>query len=133
MKPIPPTLKDKKRYVAFKVHSKEAVSKKQVIDSILKEALGFFGENRVSDFGIWIVDFNDERKDGYLVCNHRFKGDMITTLTLINSIANQRASVHVLGVSGTIKSLKRKFLNDGSNMSELKGENKYATDAKHGI
>ncbi|MFV2040492.1 MAG: hypothetical protein ACC644_00690 [Candidatus Hydrothermarchaeales archaeon] len=38
---------------------------------------------------------------------------------MIGSVGSSDASFQVLGVSGTIKALKRKFLKDGSNMSAL--------------
>jgi ribonuclease P/MRP protein subunit POP5 len=122
MKPIPPTLRPKKRYIAFKVFSSGDINKKDVIDAILDEALRLFGEIRTGDFGLWILEFNEEQRTGFLVCNHRCKEEVVTSLTLIGSVRRQKVSFHVLGVSGTIKSLKRKFLKDGYDMSQMKGE-----------
>jgi ribonuclease P/MRP protein subunit POP5 len=133
MKPLPPTLRGKKRYIAFKIFINGRISKKEVIDAILDEGLRFFGELKMSDFGLWVVECDMDKGVGFLVCNHRHKGEVIACLSLIDSVSHKKASFQVLGVSGTIKSLKRKFLNDGSNMSEMKGENNYATDTKHGI
>ncbi len=119
MKPVPPTLRAKKRYIAFKVHSEEQVSKKDVTNAILRETVSFYGELSASDFGLWIMDFDEERGAGFLVCNRQFQGEMIACLTLIDIVGREKASFQVLGASGTIKALKRKFLKDGSNMSGL--------------
>jgi ribonuclease P/MRP protein subunit POP5 len=119
MKPLPPTLRAKKRYVAFKVHSEEQVSKKDITNAILRETVSFYGELSASDFGLWIMDFDEETGACFLVCNHRYQGEMIACLTLIDIVEQKKASFQVLGASGTIKALKRKFLKDGSNMSEL--------------
>jgi ribonuclease P/MRP protein subunit POP5 len=118
MKPVPPTLKDKKRYIAFRVYGETAITKREVIDAILDETLGFFGENNTSNFGLWVVEFDEEKKEGFLVCNHKYKGEVITALSLIDSVS-QRISIQVLGVSGTIKALKRKFLKDKPKHSQL--------------
>lgn len=123
MKPVPPTLKGKKRYIAFEVLSSGRVSKKQVIEVIMGEALKFFGELKGSEFSPWVVEFDEEKSRGFLVCDHRFKGEMITALTLITSVEAESASIVVLGVSGTVKSLKRKFLKDDTKVSQYKGEN----------
>jgi ribonuclease P/MRP protein subunit POP5 len=133
MKPLPPTLRGKKRYIAFKLFVSGHVSKRELIDVILDEGLKFFGELKMSEFGLWVLEFDVDKGVGFLVCNHRYKGEVIACLSLIDSVSHNNASIQVLGVSGTIKSLKRKFLNDGSNMSEMKGENNYATNTKHGI
>lgn len=122
MKPIPPTLRPKKRYIAFKVFSSGVVTKKDVIDAILSEAVSLFGEIRTADFGLWILEFNKEQRTGFLVCNHRCKEEVVSSLTLIGSIKRQKVSFQVVGVSGTIKSLKRKFLKDGKDMNQMKGE-----------
>jgi ribonuclease P/MRP protein subunit POP5 len=119
MKPVPPTLRAKKRYIAFSVHSEGQVSKKDVTTAILRETVRFYGELMVSDFGLWIMEFDEEKGTGFLVCNRRFQGEMIAGLALIDIVEREKASFHVLGASGTIKALKRKFLNDGSNMSGL--------------
>jgi ribonuclease P/MRP protein subunit POP5 len=129
MKSIPKTLKPKKRYIAFKVHSDIEISKKNLIEEITKTTLGFFGERLFSDLGLWIQDYDTKRKKGFLICNLTFKSEIITSLTLVNSIGGEAASIQVLGVSGTIKALKRKFLNDRSDMSQEKGENKNATNS----
>jgi ribonuclease P/MRP protein subunit POP5 len=119
MKPVPPTLRAKKRYIAFKVHSEARVSKKDVTNTILQETVRFYGELSASDFGLWIMEFDEETGDGFLVCNRRFQGDMIACLALIDLVGRENVSFQVLGASGTIKALKRKFLKDGSNMSGL--------------
>lgn len=119
MKPVPPTLRMKKRYIAFSVHSERRVSKKDVTNAILRETVRFYGELIVSDFSLWIMEFDEDIGTGFLVCNRRFQGEMIASLALIDTVGREKTSFQVLGTSGTIKALKRKFLKDGSNMSGM--------------
>ncbi len=116
---VPPTLRPNKRYIAFKVHIEGAIKTRDVISTILREATGFFGENTGGRFGLWLTEFDEEKKQGILSCNRKYKGEVIAALTLIGGVGGVDASFQVLGASGTIKALKRKFLKDGSNMSEI--------------
>jgi ribonuclease P/MRP protein subunit POP5 len=116
---VPPTLRPNKRYIAFKVYLKGPIKTREAVDTILREVTGFFGENTASHFGLWLTEFDEEKKQGVLSCNRKYKGEVIAALTLISAVGSLEASFHVLGASGTIKALKRKFLKDGSNMSEI--------------
>ena len=118
MKPVPATLREKKRYIAFKALTEGHLAKGQVIGAILDETLRFFGESRASEFALYVMEFNEKSKTGYLICNHRYKGEIIACLALIHSVAQQRVCFQVLGVSGTIESLKRKFLKGNTDMSQ---------------
>jgi len=112
----PPAQRPKRRYIAFQLLCEARVSMKEVVEAISSEALSFFGESKVAELGIWLLDFSEETGKGYLVCNHRYKGEVIACLSLISSISGREASFIVLGVSGTIRSLKRKFLKDDTEM-----------------
>ncbi|GBE56647.1 MAG TPA: ribonuclease P protein component 2 [Euryarchaeota archaeon] len=116
---IAPTLRPNKRYIAFKVNIEGPIKTQEAVKTILREATGFFGENTASRFGLWLTEFDEEKKQGILSCNRKYKGEAVAALTLIGSVGGSDASFQVLGVSGTIKALKRKFLKDGSNMSAL--------------
>jgi ribonuclease P/MRP protein subunit POP5 len=118
MTPLGSAHREKKRYVAFKVMSEAPLTKKDVTRAILNEALNFFGECRFSDFSLWVEDFDEKSSRGFLICNREFKDEVIACLSLIGSVDMKKASFVVLGVSGTIKSLKRKFLNDALDMSQ---------------
>lgn len=112
MKPTPPTMRDKKRYVAFMVFCDSEITKKEVINAIINSAHNFFGELTMSKFNLWVNDFDEDEKRGFLVCNQKYKSEVITSLTLINNVNGIKTHLNILGVSGTIKALKRKFLND---------------------
>jgi ribonuclease P/MRP protein subunit POP5 len=111
MKKLKPSLREKKRYIAFRVESGETYGKDAVVREILSQTLGFFGECTASDFNLWIVDFNKDTQEGFLVCNHKSVGKIKACLGLIGYIGDEKVHLKTLGVSGTIKSLRRKFLN----------------------
>ncbi|MFQ6136171.1 MAG: Rpp14/Pop5 family protein [Candidatus Hydrothermarchaeales archaeon] len=114
---LPPTLRKKKRYIAFRVHSDEAVKRGDVVRSIWYNVLGFLGERTSADLDLWVKDFDDQQ--GFLVCRHTKVGDVIACLTLVDEIGHRKASIEVLGVSGTLKALKKKFLNTFIEVNEM--------------
>ena len=109
---LKPSLRPKKRYVAFVVESDEKVSRKEVIDGILKAVHSFIGMNYASELDLWIMEFDENEQKGFLVVNNKKLGILRACLALISEINNKKVRIRVLGVSGTIKSLRRKFLNN---------------------
>lgn len=112
MKPVPPTLREKKRYIAFKVYTAHDIDKGDIVRATLDEGLSFFGEKGVSRFAIWVLDYDPSTKKGFLICNLTQKDEVLALLTLIDRVGGRKACFQVLGVSGTIHALKRKFLKD---------------------
>lgn len=112
LKVLPSSLRDKKRYVAFKINCDEEVSREALITAISREGLNFLGENLFGDLNLWVMDYNEAKQEGFLVCRRDKLGEVKACLSLISEIDNRRASIRILGVSGTIKALKRKFLNE---------------------
>ena len=114
MKPVPPTLRMNKRYLAFQIYHSGKVTKSEFIVAVTQESLRFFGELQSSKFGFWLIDFDETNQKGFLVYNREYTSEVISSLTLISQLNGQKASIHVLGISGTIKNLKRKFLKDST-------------------
>jgi ribonuclease P/MRP protein subunit POP5 len=111
MKRLPPTLREKKRYVAFKLHSDEQISKDELRKAVWTWSLSLLGEIQASALSLWVLDLDEENQIGFLVCRNEALWKIKAVLGLIGEINGKRAHVCVTGVSGTIKALKRKFLN----------------------
>ncbi len=120
MKRLPPTLREKKRYVAFEVISDEPTAKEEISREIWKHALSLLGEIRASSLGLWVLDYNPDTRLGFLVCRNEALATIKAVLAFIGEINGKRVHVCVTGVSGTIKALKRKFLNKGPAIIEEK-------------
>ncbi len=105
---LPPTLRGKKRYIAFKIHSDHNVRRDEAVGTIWHTVLSFLGEKEAAELGLWIKDY--EKNQGFMVCSNKKTDTVIGTLALVDEISYKKASIQVLGVSGTLKALKRKFL-----------------------
>ncbi|MEE9474090.1 MAG: Rpp14/Pop5 family protein [Candidatus Hydrothermarchaeaceae archaeon] len=111
MKRLPPTLREKKRYVAFKVGSDEPIKKEEITRAVWIQALSLLGEIQTSSLGIRVLYYSESAQEGFLVCRNEDLWKVEAVLVLIGEINEKRVHVCVRGVSGTIKALKRKFLN----------------------
>ncbi len=107
---IPIKLKDRERYIFFKVISEneEKVTKRELAREIWKTGLSLFGELGLKDVGIKIINFNKAGKNGIIRCSHKEMDKAKTILSFITSIGGEKASIITLTTSGTLKALKRK-------------------------
>ena len=113
-KPLPSTLRRRKRYIAFQVISEEKIPTNDVINSIWHSLLNFLGEYGVAKAAVWISKANyDENKNiGIIRCSHVSVEHVRASLSMIQRIGDTRAIIKVLGVSGTIKAAKKKFFDE---------------------
>jgi len=81
------------------------------VRAIWRETVSFMGENKASELELWVLDYDNEYQAGFLTCSHTSVDEVKACLTLINSSQDKKFMVDVLGVSGTVKALNRKFLN----------------------
>ncbi len=109
---LPPTLRIKKRYVVFKIYSEEGISFEDVVNAIWGSFLNFAGELNLALSRIKIIDdlWQKEKKIGVIRCAHTAVELVRTVLILIDRIGDQRVVFRILGVSGTLNSAKRKFM-----------------------
>ncbi|ODS39161.1 MAG: hypothetical protein A7316_06280 [Candidatus Altiarchaeales archaeon WOR_SM1_86-2] len=109
-KPLPPTLRERNRYVVFEIISENnGFSKGDVSKVIQNASLRFLGELGVSKMSLWLIEWNGETRKGILKVNHKSVDEMRASIALIREINGKRAIFHVLGVSGTIKRAREKY------------------------
>ncbi len=116
LKILPPHLRNKKRYLAFEVLSDNSLNREEVISLIWGAAGNLYGSCGVSRFNLWVVRVwqcgltEQNAVKGILRCNRDSVDSIRSIFPLINHFKGKRVVFHTLGVSGTIKSAKRKFI-----------------------
>ncbi|MDI6807077.1 MAG: Rpp14/Pop5 family protein [Candidatus Aenigmarchaeota archaeon] len=102
------TLREKERYVKFKIISQEPIIYSDLEDAILNTFLDFYGEQGFSSLSFWIMkDLYDEENQTLVVrCNHKSVSQVIAGLGLISRLGDSRVIFKILKVSGSIKGLK---------------------------
>jgi len=107
---LPPTLRDKHRYIAFQVIGERGFKKDEIKRAIWEASLstpGTLGSARAKP---WFIKFDEKSQTGIVRVDRKHVEELRFALTLVTEINGSKAIFRTLGVSGTIKRLKRKFL-----------------------
>jgi len=115
MKKLPPALRKRKRYIAFEIIAIKKINSKDLIVAIRESLLSLFGDYFSADAEIWLEYFNG--RQGILRCNHTALNKVKIALTLVGKVKDCKVIPLILGVSGTIKKCKRKYLRGVGNAS----------------
>jgi len=111
LKTLLPSLRERKRYILFKVISEQAINYQLFKELLSSTILKFYGELTFGKFGFKILDerWNEKEQIGIVKCNHLYVPNIIVALGLLQRLGDYRVNVKILKVSGTIKSLLKEF------------------------
>ncbi|MFH8080389.1 MAG: Rpp14/Pop5 family protein [Candidatus Aenigmatarchaeota archaeon] len=109
LKVLPPTLREKHRYVLFKVISEEPIEYSDLESAIWNTMLDFLGEHGVAKTSVWLLKdrWNKDEQTCIIRCNHLSVASTIASLGLITRLGDVRVCMKILKVSGTIKGCKK--------------------------
>ena len=113
LKPLLPTLKEKKRYLAFEIISKSKIRAfSEVSRAIWTSTLSFAGTKGAAKMGIWVFPekYNMENQRGLIRVEHRNLDELKASLALINKIEEQPVIVRSIGASGILAKAERKYI-----------------------
>jgi len=117
LKILPPTLRNKKRYIAFEAISTLPLKRDDLISLIWESSLNFYGECKTSKFDLWIMriwnfESSNERNliKGIIQCNREETESVRASILLINKFKGRPVVFHTLGISGTIKAAIKKYI-----------------------
>ena len=113
-KTLPPSLRGRRRYLAFHVISEEKILLQDLINTIWHSLLNFLGETGTSKANIRIIKdtYDEKRQMGILRCSHDSVEGARAALALIQRIGDTRVVFRVLGISGSVKATKIKFFGE---------------------
>lgn len=114
-KMLPPALRSQKRYIAFEAISEQPVKFEDLTNAILGSVIGFLGELGSSEAKIWIIQnlYDAESQRGVIKCSSNYVEHLRAVLSLITFVGESKAVVRIIGVTGTIKSARLKYLTKG--------------------
>ena len=109
---LPPSMRSHKRYIVFEIISEKPVEYKDFSSAVWSSLMNFLGEQGTAEARIWLIKnlYEEKNQRGVIKCKHDFVEQLRTALVLINIVGETKAIVRVLGVTGTIKSAKSKYL-----------------------
>ncbi|MCR4335433.1 MAG: ribonuclease P protein component 2 [archaeon] len=105
LKPIPPTLRGKKRYIKFEFICNNALKEESVKKAIWGTFRGVFGEKGIAEQKLWVVKWNSAKNEGILRCSHTEEENVKAGLLFLKSVDNQEIIPLILNVSGSIAKL----------------------------
>lgn len=111
-KMLPPSLRSHKRYIVYHAISESPMAYGEFVNAIWNTLLALLGELAASDAKVWMIhnlyDANAQR--GVIKCKRDSVEQVRAALSLIQQVGETRCVINVLGVTGTIKSAKNKYL-----------------------
>jgi ribonuclease P/MRP protein subunit POP5 len=109
LKAVLPSLREKKRYLAFEIISDGKIADKQAAFSAIKRAyLSYLGELEAGKAGIMMLGecYNTEKQMGIIRVKHTYLDKLRASLCMIKEIDSMHVIVRSLYASGIIKKAK---------------------------
>jgi ribonuclease P/MRP protein subunit POP5 len=108
---LPPSLRERKRYLVFEVLSEREIAKRELVEEINDAIYSLYGDVGASKSRIWLIAYK-KKKDvdtgtdvgvGILRCAHDKVEEVRAALACIHSVNEARIGIRVIKISGTIK------------------------------
>ncbi|MBD3312820.1 ribonuclease P [Candidatus Woesearchaeota archaeon] len=109
-KPLLPSLRQRKRYLAFEIVSKSIIDDFSAVSGqITASFTSLIGEIGASKAGIMVLKERWNRKDqrGIIKVRHNYVEGLAASLVFITRICDNKVLARSLGVSGTLKKAER--------------------------
>ncbi|MBD3304289.1 hypothetical protein GF343_04020 [Candidatus Woesearchaeota archaeon] len=110
IKPVLPSLREKKRYLAFEIISKEPIKDfSDVSRAVWKALLDLSGVLGAAKAGIWLLSdkFYKDKQKGLIKVNHRNVDLLKSALCTIRQINGTDVIVRSVGLSGILKKAEK--------------------------
>ena len=99
----------RRRYLALEIDCDEMAGSKEFMDAVWSAVSKLYGEYGASRAGLTLIDYDVEKRFAVIRTAHTALEMVRTALASITRIGDRPVAIHVLTVSGTIKSLYKKM------------------------
>ena len=106
MKPLSPSLKERKRYILFKIISKLKLEKENVSELVAKAGLQFLGELGMAKSGLQVLPETWRKDKGVIRIGHKYVNEAKATLAFVKEYKGEKIIITCLKVSGAVGKLK---------------------------
>lgn len=111
LKPLLPTLREKKRYLVFEIVSKGKKKAFSAVSKALWNAMhSFAGTVSVAQAGLWFLPekYNEDLQRGIARVNHRSVDTLRASLLFVQEIEGQPVVARSVVVSGSLKKASKR-------------------------
>ncbi|MBI1935080.1 ribonuclease P protein component 2 [Candidatus Woesearchaeota archaeon] len=112
LKPILPSLREKKRYIAFEVISKKRIQDALAVSNAIWQAsLEFLGQVGTAKAGLMVLNnkWNPETQRGIIKVSNKHLDAVKASFIFASRIQGQEAIIRSLGVSGMLNKLESRL------------------------
>ncbi|MBN2336217.1 Rpp14/Pop5 family protein [Candidatus Bathyarchaeota archaeon] len=102
----------RRRYLDICVRCDSDIAEHDLFEAILKEIRFLYGVKGDSEANFRMIEYSPEESHGIIRCSHNRLTEMRAAVAHVTEINGLPASIQVVAVSGTIKSLKKKRVID---------------------
>ena len=88
-----------------------SLDEKDIINAVWNSVIQLFGEYGASQTNLSLIRYDAQRNYGVLRCSHGAIDVVRAAVASVTDINEKPSVIHVLGVSGTLKALGKKFSN----------------------
>ena len=104
------TKRVRKRYLALRVESDQPVNERALMDAVWNAVLQLFGEYGASQTNVNLIKYDPQRNYAVVRCSHTALERVRACIASITEINGKPAAIRVIGVSGTLRALRKKVL-----------------------
>jgi len=107
-----PSMKGKKRYIIFRIHTDMELDFENVKNSIWNSLTEWIGEADLGKANVAVIRnlWNSKEYTGFIQCNSKYVDAIKVGLSLIHHVGDAKVIFQTMRVSGTIQSGKTKSL-----------------------
>ncbi len=102
--------RERRRYLALKVVSEQRFDERDVMDAIWNALLKLFGEYGASQANIKLIEYDQQRNYAVVRCPHTALERVRASIASVTLINGEPVGFHVMGVSGTLKALRKNVI-----------------------
>ncbi|KPV63039.1 MAG: Ribonuclease P protein component 2 [Candidatus Bathyarchaeota archaeon BA1] len=100
----------RRRYLALRIVSGHPLNEREVMSAIWDATLRIFGEYGVSRAGPTLIEYDPQKNRAIVRCSHLVLDMVRAAIASITEVNGKTSTFHVLGVSGTLRALRKKAL-----------------------
>jgi len=104
----------KQRYLALRIESTESLDEGDVRDAVWTAVDQLFGEYGASQAGLFLVQYDRQRKEAVLRCSHKALRMVHASIASVTKMKDKPATTHVLRISGTLRALGKNLASNDS-------------------
>lgn len=113
IKPVLPSLREKKRYLVFEVLSEQKIeNSSKVAEAINSGCKEYLGEMGMAKAGLMVLNdnYNQKTQRGIIKVSNKMVDSLRAALCFVKDIDNQKVIVRSVGISGILKKAKNRYL-----------------------